>query len=69
MITAYHGTTDYRAAEFLAVNPFAPLVQTAARLWGCDRLPRPRRVCRHAVQGHAHRPSLTENDESLSGRE
>ena len=43
MITAYHSMTDYTAAEFLAVNPFAPLVQTAARLRGCDRSPRPRK--------------------------
>ena len=42
MIAAYHGKTDYSAAELLAVNPFAPAVQTAARLWECDRSPRPR---------------------------
>jgi hypothetical protein len=37
MIAAYHGKTDYSAAELLAVNPFAPAAQTAARLWECDR--------------------------------
>jgi len=34
MIGAYHGTADYPAAEILAVNPFAPAAQTAARLPG-----------------------------------
>jgi hypothetical protein len=28
----------------LAINPFAPTVQTAARLRGCDRSARPRRM-------------------------
>jgi hypothetical protein len=40
MIAAYQGKTDYPAAELLAVNPFAPAVQTAARLRGYDRSPR-----------------------------
>jgi hypothetical protein len=44
MIAAYHGKTDYSAAELLAVNPFAPAAQTAARLWECDRSPRPRKM-------------------------
>jgi len=35
MITAYHGKADGSAAEILAVNPFAPVAQTAARLRGC----------------------------------
>jgi hypothetical protein len=43
MITVYYGKADCCAAEVLTVNPFAPLVQTAARLRGCDRSPRPRK--------------------------
>ena len=52
MIAAYHGKTDYSVPELLAVNPFAPAVQTAARLRGCDRSPRPRKRFRHALQGN-----------------
>ncbi len=37
MIAAYHGKIDCSAAEILAVNPFAPAAQTAARLRGYDR--------------------------------
>jgi len=54
MIAAYHGKTECCAAEFLAVNPFAPTAQTAARLRGCDRSPRPRKNCRHAFQGNRY---------------
>ena len=54
MITAYQSMTDYAAAELLAVNPFAPLVQTAARLRGCDRSARPRKQCRHAIQDNVY---------------
>jgi hypothetical protein len=36
MIAAYHGKMDCSAAEILAVNPFVPPAQTAARLWGYD---------------------------------
>jgi hypothetical protein len=54
MIAAYHGKADYSAAELLAVNPFAPAVQTAARLWGYDRSPQPRKRCRHALQGNRY---------------
>jgi hypothetical protein len=39
MIDAYHGKADYPAPGSLAVNPFAPTVQTAARLRGYDRSP------------------------------
>ena len=39
MIAAYHGKMDCSAAEILAVNPFVPAAQTAARLWGCDHSP------------------------------
>ena len=40
MIATYHGKMDCSAAEILAVNPFAPAAQTAARLWGvCDHSP------------------------------
>jgi len=51
MIAAYHGNGDGSAAKVLAVNPFAPAAQTAARLRGCDRSARPRKECRHALQG------------------
>jgi len=37
--------------EVLAVNPFAPTAQTAARLRGCDRSARSRTRCCHAHQG------------------
>ena len=43
MIATYHGKMDCSAAEILAVNPFAPAAQTAARLWGCDGSPGPRK--------------------------
>jgi hypothetical protein len=39
MIAAYHGKMDCSAAEILAVNPFVPAAQTAARLRGYDRSP------------------------------
>jgi hypothetical protein len=54
MIAAYHGKADGSAAEVLAVNPFAPVAQTAARLRGYDRSARPRKGCRHALQGNIH---------------
>ena len=54
MIAAYHGKADGSAAEVLAVNPFAPTAQTAARLRGCDRSARPRKRCRHALQGNVY---------------
>jgi hypothetical protein len=41
MIATYHGKVDGFTAEVLTVNPFAPAVQTAARLRGCDRAARP----------------------------
>jgi hypothetical protein len=52
MTTAYHRKADGSAAKVLAVNPFAPTAQTAARLWGYDRSARPRTRCRHALQGN-----------------
>jgi len=54
MIAAYHGKADGSAAEVLAVNPFAPAAQTAARLRGCDRSARPHKRCRHALQGNVY---------------
>jgi hypothetical protein len=54
MIAAYPGKTDGCAAEILAVNPFAPIAQTAARLRGSDRSARPRKRCRHAFQGNVY---------------
>jgi hypothetical protein len=54
MIAAYHGKTDGCTAEILAVNPFAPIAQTAARLRGSDRSARPRKRCRHAFQGNVY---------------
>jgi hypothetical protein len=39
MIATYHGKMYCSAAEILAVNPFAPAAQTAARLRGYDRSP------------------------------
>jgi hypothetical protein len=53
MIAAY-GKADCSAAKVLAVNPFAPTAQTAARLRGCDRSARPRNECRHALQGNVY---------------
>jgi hypothetical protein len=64
MIAAYHGKADGCTAEILAVNPFAPAAQTAARLRGCDRSARPRKRCRHALYA-----SITEDEESLSRAE
>jgi hypothetical protein len=55
MIAAYHGKTDGCTAEILAVNPFAPTAQTAARLRGYDRSARPCKECRHAFQGNVYR--------------
>jgi hypothetical protein len=37
MIATYHGNADGSAADVLAVNPFAPIAQTAVRLRGYDR--------------------------------
>ena len=54
MIAAYHGKADGSAAEVLAVNPFAPVAQTAARLRGCDCSARPRKQCRHAIQDNVY---------------
>ena len=54
MIAAYHGKTDGSAVRVLAVNPFAPTAQTAARLRGYDRSARPRKQCRHALQGNVY---------------
>jgi hypothetical protein len=54
MNAAYHGKADGCAAEILAVNPFAPIAQTAARLREYDRSARPRKRCRHALQGDVH---------------
>ena len=54
MIAAYHGKADGSAAEVLAVNPFAPTAQTAARLRGYDRSARPRKQCRHAIQDNVY---------------
>ena len=34
MIAAYHGKADGSAVRVLAVNPFAPIAQTAARGFG-----------------------------------
>jgi hypothetical protein len=64
MIVAYHGKADCPAAEVLAVNPFAPAVQTAERLRGCDRSSRPRQKCRHAIQGIY--ASITRDEQLLS---
>jgi len=50
MIAAYHGKADCSAAEVLAVNPFAPAAQTAARLRGSVG----RKECRHALQGNMY---------------
>jgi hypothetical protein len=55
MIAAYHGKTDGCTAEILAVNPFAPAAQTAARLRGYDRSARPCKECRHAFQDNVYR--------------
>jgi hypothetical protein len=49
MIAAYHGMADCSAAEVLAVNPFAPAAQTAARLRWYDRSARPRKQCRRQI--------------------
>ena len=54
MIAAYHGKANGSAAEVLAVNPFAPMAQTAARLRGCDRSARSRTRCRRALQGNVY---------------
>jgi hypothetical protein len=54
MIAAYHGKADGSAAEVLAVNPFAPRAQTAARLRGYDRSARSRTRYRHALQGNVY---------------
>ena len=54
MIAAYHGKADGSAAEVLAVNPFAPMAQTAARLRGCDRSSQPRQRCRHSLHGNLY---------------
>ena len=53
MIAAYHGKADGSAAEVLAVNPFAPAAQTAARLRGYDGSVG-RKECRHALQGNVY---------------
>jgi len=56
MIAAHHGKAQlFRAAEILAVNLFAPMAQTAARLRGCDRSARPRTRCGHDLQGNVYR--------------
>ena len=68
MIVAYHGKADCPAAEVLAVNPFAPAVQTAARLRGCDRSSRPRQKCRHAIQGASYTHTSITRDEQLLSR-
>ena len=60
MIALIKGKVDCSAAELLAVNPFAPPAQTAARLRGCDRSARSREECRHALQGKVIHASITE---------
>jgi hypothetical protein len=55
MIALIMGKVDCSVAELLAVNPFAPMAPTAARLWGYDRSASARKECRHAFQGNAYR--------------
>ena len=71
MIAAYHGKTDYCASELLAINPFAPAVQTAARLRGYDGLVSATPKMPPCLQGkrytlRSQRISITEDKESLS---
>ena len=54
MMAAYHGKADGSTPEVLAVNPFAPTAQTAARLRGYDRSARPRKECRHAIEDNVY---------------
>jgi len=50
----------------LAVNPFAPTVQPAARLWGYDGSSPPRKKCRHALQGNLYTLPTQRKEELLS---
>jgi hypothetical protein len=68
MIAAYHGKTDYSAAELLAVNPFAPAAQTAARLWECDRSASAPQDAAMPFKASLY-ASVTEDEESLSGQD